>query len=155
MGCFRIRSVSIKIIKMFLLSVFVLIMFSVFRPRASSVPTVRITKQSKYSTVSQPGHTRNWPGKIGLSGPTPGLLTRSSLCKRGQVRDWKMRPGESEISLQDLRKHIFKIKREISSLNTSHENFKIQIEDSNIKILQHFNTSSWRYVFLFIYVIFR
>ena len=79
MGCFRIRSVSIKIIKMFLLIVFVLIMFSVFRPRASSVPTVRITKQSKYSTVSQPGHTRNWPGKIALSGQTPGLLTRSSL----------------------------------------------------------------------------
>ena len=57
---------SIKIIKMFLLGLFVVIIFSVFRPRASSVPTVRITRQSNCSTVSHLGHTSNWPGKLAL-----------------------------------------------------------------------------------------
>ena len=90
MGCLRIRSESIKIIKMFLLTVFVVIMFSVSRPRASSVPTVRITKQSNYSTVSHPGHTRNWRGKIALIGPS--LLTRSSLLSEGKFEIEKCGP---------------------------------------------------------------
>ena len=64
---------SIKIIKMFLLGLFVVIIFSVFRPRASSVPTVRITRQSNYSTVSHLGHTSNWLGKLALIGPTTVL----------------------------------------------------------------------------------
>ena len=64
---------SIKIIKMFLPRVFAIIMFSVFRPRASSVPTVHITKQSNCSTVSHPGHMGSWRGKIAVRGPTPVL----------------------------------------------------------------------------------
>ena len=38
-------SVSIRIIKMFLRRVFVVIIFSVFKPRASRVPIVQITSQ--------------------------------------------------------------------------------------------------------------